>query len=46
MLKMRAMNEGEVDRVAEFISHLNRNEASHIGYCGEDSQEIAHSIRE
>lgn len=45
MLKMRAMNEGEVDRVAEFISHLNRNEASHIGYCGEDSQEIAHSIR-
>ncbi|WP_162785110.1 GNAT family N-acetyltransferase [Bacillus sp. P14.5] len=45
ILKMRAMNEGEVDRVAEFISHLNREKASHIGYCGQDSKEIAYSIR-
>ncbi len=46
MIKMEFMKKDEVDLVAEFISQINSREESHIGYCGKESIEIAHSLRE
>jgi ribosomal protein S18 acetylase RimI-like enzyme len=46
ILKIEFMKTDEVDRVANFISEINSVEESHIGYCGRDPKEIAHSLRE
>ncbi|MGY3717355.1 GNAT family N-acetyltransferase [Sutcliffiella cohnii] len=46
MTKIELMKDSEVNIVASFISELNSIEQSHIGYCGKDRLEIAHSIRE
>ncbi|MFN7250317.1 MAG: GNAT family N-acetyltransferase [Anaerobacillus sp.] len=44
MVKIDLMKKNEVQVVAKFISDLNKIEQSHIGYCGKDSLEIAHSL--
>jgi ribosomal protein S18 acetylase RimI-like enzyme len=46
MTEIDLMKNEEVERVAKFITEVNSIEESHIGYCGQDSLEIAHSLRE
>lgn len=46
MVKIELMQDSEVEIVAKFISDINRIEESHIGYCGQNYIEIAHSLRE
>lgn len=46
MTEVVLMKNEEVDRVAKFISEINSIEVSHIGYCGQDCLEIAHTLRE
>ncbi|MDT8862601.1 GNAT family N-acetyltransferase [Alkalihalobacillus sp. MEB130] len=46
MTEIALMKNKEVDSVAKFISDMNKTERSHIGYCGQDWLEIAHSLRE
>jgi ribosomal protein S18 acetylase RimI-like enzyme len=46
MTEIVLMKNEEVDSVAKFISEINSIEKSHIGYCGQDCLEIAHSLRE
>ncbi|MFI8496690.1 GNAT family N-acetyltransferase [Peribacillus butanolivorans] len=45
-MQIRVMNMADVESVSNFISELNIIEESHIGYCGKDSKEIAHSLVE
>lgn len=40
------MKNEEVESVAKFISHMNSIQEFHIGYCGQDCLEIAHTLRE
>ncbi|MFB5664382.1 GNAT family N-acetyltransferase [Alteribacillus sp. HJP-4] len=44
MLEIRTINKEDVGRVSNFISRININEESHIGYCGTDKDEIANSM--
>ncbi|MFV8829821.1 N-acetyltransferase family protein [Alkalihalobacterium sp. APHAB7] len=46
MVNISLMIEEEIKSVSTFISELNQNEHSHIGYCGKDSVEITNSIIE
>lgn len=46
MIKIELMKNNEVELVSSFISEINSIEESHIGYCGIDPLEIAHSLRE
>ncbi|KOP81276.1 GNAT family N-acetyltransferase [Cytobacillus solani] len=46
MAEIELMKYNEVDIVADFISEINKIEESNIGYCGKDSLEIAHALRE
>ncbi|MDE5414368.1 GNAT family N-acetyltransferase [Alkalihalobacterium chitinilyticum] len=46
MVNISLMIEEEIKSVSAFISELNQNEHSHIGYCGKDSVEIANSMIE
>ncbi|MCR8846535.1 GNAT family N-acetyltransferase [Paenibacillus sp. SC116] len=46
MVQFRNMNTSDVEHVSRFISMLNQSEESHIGYCGTDHEEIAHSLLE
>jgi ribosomal protein S18 acetylase RimI-like enzyme len=46
MTQISLMKYDEIDLVSQFISEINRLEESHIGYCGVDPTEIAHSLRE
>jgi ribosomal protein S18 acetylase RimI-like enzyme len=46
MTEITLMKKEEVESVAKFISEMNSIEGSHIGYCGQDCLEIAHSLRE
>lgn len=41
MLKIRIIDKEDIGSVSNFISQLNNNEESHIGYCGTDKNEIA-----
>ncbi|WP_216827346.1 GNAT family N-acetyltransferase [Alkalihalobacterium elongatum] len=46
MAIIKLMRKDEVEMVANFISEFNQGEEAHIGYCGKDSSEIAHSLKE
>lgn len=46
MAKIEVMKNYEIDIVANFISEMNKIDESHIGFCGKDRLEIAHSLRE
>lgn len=46
MAEIELMKYNEVNIVADFISEINKIEESNIGYCGKDSLEIAHALRE
>ncbi|MFC0414044.1 GNAT family N-acetyltransferase [Cytobacillus solani] len=46
MAEIELMKYNEVDIVADFISEINKIEESNIGYCGKDSLEIIHALRE
>ena len=46
MVKIALMKQNELETVSKFISKLNNNEESHIGFCGKDSEEIAEYIKE
>ncbi|MBE4909876.1 GNAT family N-acetyltransferase [Bacillus luteolus] len=46
MIKISTIKNEEVVSVAKFISQINRIEESHIGYCGKDYLEVAHSLSE
>ncbi|WP_028594749.1 GNAT family N-acetyltransferase [Paenibacillus assamensis] len=46
MVQIRIMNAADVDQVSRFIAELNQLEETHIGYCGTEQQEIAHSFIE
>ncbi|KHF37904.1 GNAT family N-acetyltransferase [Halalkalibacter okhensis] len=46
MAKINLMKKDDIQMVAEFISELNKMEHSHIGYCGKDRFEIAHSLND
>lgn len=46
MAEIELMKYNEVDIVADFISEINKIEESNIGYCGKDSLEIVHALRE
>ncbi|MBU9714149.1 GNAT family N-acetyltransferase [Evansella tamaricis] len=46
MLKIAIMKIEELENVAHFISEINKVDNLHIGYCGVDPLEIAHSIKE
>ena len=46
MAIIELMKNNDVDTVAKFISEMNKIGESHIGYCGNDRFEIAHSLRE
>ncbi|MGN7399991.1 GNAT family N-acetyltransferase [Cytobacillus praedii] len=46
MAIIELMKNNDVDTVAKFISEMNKIDDSHIGYCGNDRFEIAHSLRE
>ncbi|WP_042146261.1 N-acetyltransferase [Paucisalibacillus sp. EB02] len=46
MVTIELMKQNELENVSKFISELNNNEESHIGFCGKDSKEIAEYIKE
>lgn len=46
MLEIKVINTADIGKVSRFISHLNNNEESHIGFCGKGSEEIANSLTE
>lgn len=46
MAEIALIKNKEIDTVAKFISEINRIDSAHIGYCGQDYLEIAHSLRE
>lgn len=39
MIKYILAKKDDIHRIAQFIAKINKNEESHIGYCGTDSEE-------
>jgi ribosomal protein S18 acetylase RimI-like enzyme len=46
MMTISQMKQEDMEKVAKFISRMNQIEESHIGYCGTNQEEIAHSLKE
>jgi ribosomal protein S18 acetylase RimI-like enzyme len=42
----RRMEQEDIVEVAKFIARMNQTKESHIGYCGTNGEEIAHSLKE
>ncbi len=46
MVQIRLLDKEGIDNVSSFIEKVNNIEESHIGYCGKDKVEIAHTLKE
>ncbi|WP_425447235.1 GNAT family N-acetyltransferase [Dethiothermospora halolimnae] len=46
MINYRQATKKDIKIVADFIGELNKKEENHIGYCGDNSDEILNSLKE
>lgn len=46
VLEIRNIKKEEVEKVSEFIAHMNSEGTNHIGYCGDSKEEILNYLKE
>lgn len=46
MINVYKVEKEDISEVSSFLSKLNRDSTSHIGYCGQDEKEVEEALRE